>query len=181
MATVVVLNGVSSAGKSSIARAIQQQGRCDFVRVALDDFIAMVPIGREAAPEWFVIRAYSDGATQKVSYTNGPRGGALLAAMRKFVGVIADQGIDVVVDDVFTADEARDYRTILSRHRLLVVKVDADIQQVAEREKNRGDRLIGLASDQAERIHAGIDYDLTVLNNDGQVEACARQILDALE
>jgi chloramphenicol 3-O-phosphotransferase len=45
-ATIVLLNGVGSAGKSSIARALQQITAEPFLYVQMDTFIEMLPTPR---------------------------------------------------------------------------------------------------------------------------------------
>jgi chloramphenicol 3-O phosphotransferase len=180
MTRVVILNGVSSSGKSSIARALQRLAPIDFAYLAIDDFMSMLPPGRETNPEWFRVERSEDRDGPLVAITNGPRGAKLLGLMRQLVRSLADSEIDVLVDDVCTANEIIDYRALLAGHQCLFIKVHVDTATVAAREINRGDRMIGLAREQAGRIHKGISYDLVVHNSNGQAENCATEILDAL-
>lgn len=182
MARVVVLTGVSSAGKSSLARKMQDQAKRDWLHVTFDKFISMIPVGRETSPDWFVVRnAAKDPDVPEISFTSGPRGLELRQAMRDFVRVAADRGIDMIVDDVCTTLEVDDYRSQLADHELTIVRVDVPLAAAERREKARGDRMIGLTRNQAGRIHEGIDYDLTVVNDDGQLDACAARILAAVD
>lgn len=178
MARVVVLTGVSSAGKSSLAALMQARSDSDWLHVSLDQFISMVPNGRETSPEWFVVEDVSERSGHpQISFINGPRGARLMQSMRDFVTAAANRGLDVIVDDVCTRIEVDDYRKQLSGHDLTIVRVDVTLDEVERREKARGDRMIGLARQQFGRIHEGIEYDLTVRNGDGELDACARAIL----
>lgn len=177
MAKVIILNGISSAGKSSLAKTIQAVSQTDWLHVSLDQFIAMLPDGREMEPDWFVVAEDNSSTPRKVSITNGPRGAHLMRSMRDFVRLAAERELDVVVDDVGTSEEMADYRDELSSHKLTVVKVDVDLETAERRERARGDRMMGLARQQFERIHEGIEYDLEIVNADGALEDCAAQIL----
>ncbi|WP_258588919.1 phosphotransferase-like protein [Mesorhizobium sp. AR02] len=42
-ARIIVLNGVGSAGKSSVARALQAITAAPFLHVQMDSFLAMLP------------------------------------------------------------------------------------------------------------------------------------------
>ena len=182
MARVVVLNGVSSAGKSSLARAMQERSKSDWLHVSLDQFISMIPNGRETAPEWFVVRdVSSEDGRPSISFTNGPRGASLMQSMRDFVAAAANRELDVIVDDVCTGIEIDDYRSQLSEHELTIVRVEASIETAERRERARGDRMVGLARQQFGRIHEGIDYDCTIDNEDGSLAANAEQLLSQLD
>lgn len=157
MARVIVLNGASSAGKSTLAKVLQEVSDTDWLHVAMDDFMAMLPDGSECDPRWFVVEEGSDPAgLPLVSITNGPRGANLLAAMRSFVAEAAGRGLDVVVDDVATAADVADYRSRLAAHSICVVKVDASPDILERRERARRDRMIGLARQQSATLHEGV-------------------------
>lgn len=179
MARVIVLNGVSSAGKSSLAKAMQLHSDSDWLHVSLDQFISMIPAEREMKPDWFVVQAFGDDGSPEVSLTNGPNGSQLMAAMRDFIRSAADRGLDIIVDDVCTQQEITDYRALLASHELAIVKVEVPLAVAEHRERSRGDRMIGLARNQWGRIHEGIAYDLVVENGDGALEACAETILSS--
>jgi len=181
MARIILLNGCSSAGKSSLARAIQRAGDTPrnqaWLHVAMDEIIAMLPDGRETEPDWFPLSR----AGGLVRIDTGPRGSSLLSAMRGFIFDLAERHLDVIVDQVCTHEEIAEYRARLARHALLVVKVDAPHAILEQREHARGDRIAGIAAEQSRRIRKGIAYDLIVSNSDGRLDLCAAEILAALE
>ena len=182
MARVVVLTGVSSAGKSSLAATMQARSQRDWLHVSLDQFISMIPNGRETRPEWFVVEDLGKpGGHPEISFTNGPRGARLMQAMRDFVAIAADRGLDVIVDDVCTKAEVDDYRAQLAGHDLAIVRVEVTLDEAERREIVRGNRMIGLTRQQFGRIHEGIAYDLTVQNADGELERCAEEILAQID
>lgn len=180
MATVIILNGISSVGKTTLAKAIQQAAAGDFLHLSMDGFMAMLPDGREFAADWFPAQHGEVDGRPLVAIENGPLGAKLLASMRKTVAELADSGFDVVVDEVCKAPEIADYRQRLAGHRLHVVKVTADLAEVERRERERGDRLIGLAREQGSHLHNGIDYDQVVDTGTRLADECAREILGVL-
>ncbi|MHA7818077.1 MAG: chloramphenicol phosphotransferase CPT family protein [Erythrobacter sp.] len=178
MARVIILNGPSSAGKSTLARALQDISEADWLHVSMDDFMAMLPDGSERDPRWFVVEGGSDPAGfPLVSITNGPLGEQLLSAMRSFVAEAAVRGLDIVVDEVATAAEIADYRSRLGAHALTVVKIDAGLEVLERREMARGNRMIGLARRQSATLHEGVAYDLEIDTGASTAGECAKAIL----
>ncbi|MDP3746426.1 MAG: hypothetical protein Q8Q88_05180 [Phenylobacterium sp.] len=74
---------------------------------------------------------------------------------------MAAQGNNLVVDDVMIGQgEAAEYRRILSGHAVRLVGLFAPLEVLEARERARGDREIGLARWQYDRVHRDIAYDL---------------------
>lgn len=176
---VIVLNGVSSSGKTTLAKAIQKYSSDIWLHVAMDSFVAMLPDGREFDREWFPVSDIADGDATLPQISNGPRGDALLTQMRQLVERLAESGFNMLVDEVADGPTIADYR-----HRLgsagFVVKVDAPLSELERRERERGDRLIGLAREQSARIHDGVTYDLEVDTHAETPDALARRVLTAV-
>jgi len=107
---VVILNGVSSSGKTTLAKAIQKYSEDIWLHVAMDNFIAMLPDGEEFDRDWFpVTHVDRDGET--LPYIgNGPEGESLLSQMRQLVETLGKAGFNVLVDDVADAAVIADYR-----------------------------------------------------------------------
>ncbi|MEE4200032.1 phosphotransferase-like protein [Erythrobacter sp.] len=164
-ARIIVLNGVSSAGKTTLARAIQAEaagaGRA-LLHVEMDKFISFLPDGHEAHSDWFPVRQVQSEAGTLPRIVNGPLGEKLMAQMRHFVIGAGRGGLDCVVDEVCPASEIADYRKGLAGCELRIVKVAAPIEVIEKREKDRGDRLIGLAREQAGHLHRGIEYNAEI-------------------
>ncbi|MEL7707173.1 AAA family ATPase [Citromicrobium bathyomarinum] len=180
MARVIILNGVSSAGKTTIAKAIQQLADRDFLHVSMDVFIAMLPDGREFNAEWFPVETVASDHGPLTRIGNGPMGERLLLQMRAFVAELADSGFDVIVDEVCRSRGIDAYRTLLDGHRLQIVQVTGDLRKIEQRERERGDRLVGLARAQAMNLHDDIAYDHDMDTTAASPEECAKYILDAL-
>jgi chloramphenicol 3-O phosphotransferase len=68
-----------------------------------------------------------------------------------------------VVDDVmFGGGEADEYRRLLREYGVRLVGLFAPLEVLEQRERERGDRVLGLARWQYERVHSGVSYDLEI-------------------
>jgi len=165
-----VLNGTSSAGKTTLASGLQarfaEAGECWFV-IGLDDMFAMLPeswvtyrdhIGPHA--DEGIAFVLVDGAVER---RVGPVARSVLAAYRGWVSASARAGLDVIVDEVLL-DEAdwRGWLDELDGLDVTWVRVDCDLAIVEARERARGDRMVGVARGQVEVVHRYPTYAVRV-------------------
>lgn len=175
-ATIIVLNGAGSSGKSSIAKALQAITREPFLHVAMDGFLEMLPEALQDDPDTFDFQEIVENGAVSVRIAVGPVGDRLLKGMRAAIAALADAGNNLIVDDVMLDGEASEYRRLLGGHDLHFVGVRASLEILEARERQRGDRMIGLARWQFERVHRDIGYDLVVDIGLADPAACAEQI-----
>jgi chloramphenicol 3-O phosphotransferase len=170
---VIVLNGGSSSGKSSIVRALQSQLPEPWLAFSIDDFVEALPAKMLTADSG--IQFDSDGAV-----TVGADFRTLEAAWMAGVAATARAGAHVIIDDVFLGNAASQQRweQALGDLDVLWVGVRCDTDVAAHREQQRGDRAPGMAAKQAEIVHEGIRYDLEVDTTDTGPADCARTIAD---
>lgn len=173
---IVVLNGVGSAGKSSIARALQQIARDTWLHVEMDAFLDMLPPRLLDHPDGYRFEAVSDDGHAAVAIHEGPAGARLMRGMRKAIAAMANEGNNLIVDDVLLGDSRAAYEDALKGLSVVYVGVHASLAVLEAREKARGDRLTGLARWQYHRVHAGMTYDFEVDSTDATPEACAEAI-----
>jgi chloramphenicol 3-O phosphotransferase len=167
---VIVLNGTTSAGKTTLARTLQRELAAagePWLVIALDDFFARVP------PDWFQIGDHVgthaeagmafemvDGSIQR---RVGPFGRTILAAYRGAVGVMARAGLDVIVDEVLLSTEDwAGWQAELVGLDVTWIAVDLARDLAIERERQRGNRVIGMAAAQFDVVHRFATYDLRV-------------------
>lgn len=160
---IIVLNGVGSAGKSSTARALQEVCARPFLHVAMDAFLDMLPEAMLGHADGLIFETLDDGGRPSVAIHSGSVMEAAMRGMRRAIAAMAGQGNHLIVDDVIIdpADEA-DYRAVLSGFEVRFVGLLAPLEVLEARELARGDRQIGLARWQYERVHAGRTYDLEI-------------------
>jgi len=175
---VVLLHGTSSSGKTTVARAIQRLSDEPWVRLGIDAvWNAIDERWMEHGPRAAEGFAWMEDAT----IVPGPVGQRLAAGMRAAVAALARADNDVLVDDVFIDPGWLDaWRHELGGVEWLLVRVEAPLQVLEERERARGNRIAGEARSQVNVIHSGIEYEITVDTSRQSPEECARAILAAL-
>ncbi len=167
---IVVLNGGSSSGKTSIARCLQGLLPGSWLKLGVDDLIEAMPGKRDQRD---LITFTPDGGVSV-----GPGFRRLEAAWAAGIAAMARAGVGVIVDDVFLgggSSQAR-LRRGLSGLEVLWVGVRCDAAVAAAREAARPDRVPGMAAAQAEVVHRGVDYDVEVDATANSVLACAELI-----
>lgn len=176
MTDIVLLNGVGSAGKSSIARALQEIAVEPFLHVQMDAFLDMLPQALQNHSDAFSFEMGQSLGKPMVAIQAGPVGQRLMHGMRQAIAAMAAAGNNLVVDDVMLNGRIDEYRASLSGFSLHVVGVFASLETLEERELQRGDRMIGLARWQYDRVHQGIDYDLRIDSDSATPQECAQRI-----
>ena len=168
MSTVVVLNGTSSSGKTSIARAFQNAAPGVFLNFSIDNILyALPPVALDR------VKTGAD-----ISDLRLPE---LVRAFYACVRQLLDLGHDLVIDHAVTARYHADALIeAAGSHRVLLVGLDCPPEVLAERERGRGDRRPGLALDQQARIHSLLEYDVRIDTSIVSVDEAARQIVSAL-
>jgi chloramphenicol 3-O phosphotransferase len=175
-AKIVLLNGVGSAGKSSIARALQTITAEPFLHVQMDAFLDMLPEALQNHADGFSFETMLDDGKPSVVIRSGPVGARTMRGMRHAIAAMAGQGNNLIVDDVIFNDEMAEYRELLSGFDLHLVGVMAPLAVLEAREAARGDRMPGLARWQYPRVHKDMNYDFEVDSSRLTPLECARRI-----
>jgi len=172
---IIILNGGSSSGKSSIARALQGLLPEPWLTFGVDDFVDALPPAMRNSDDGLV---FLPGGRISV----GPGIRRLREAWECGIAAIARAGVGVIIDDVFLSGAAVQERWRVALHDLpiLWVGVRCDPLVAAEREAKRGDRVPGMAALQAELVHRDVAYDLAVDSTRATAEACAQLIIDRI-
>lgn len=183
MATIILLNGVGSAGKSSIAKALQSITSLPFLHVEMDGFLGMMPTKYLNHPDGLSFETLTSDTGIVTAVKTGKVAGRVLSGMRQSVGALAGSGNNLIVDDVIfgeknygSSNPLAEYKALLEPYNFYVVGVFAKFDVLECRERERGDRAIGLARWQYERVHAGMNYDFSVRTDDLSPSECAEQI-----
>jgi chloramphenicol 3-O phosphotransferase len=180
MSRVVLLNGVSSVGKGSVAKAVQAIASRPMLHVQMDAFLEMMPPGSFGDPQGYTFETRSEGGKRVTAINSGPILALAMKALRASVAAMADAGADLVVDEVmWDAGDLADYRRRLAAHDFRVVGLFAPLEVIERRERARGDRTLGLARWQYDKVHAGVAYDLELDTSVASPEALAGLIKEA--
>ena len=155
-ANIILVNGASSAGKSTLCKALQARMREPFWHYSIDHFrTGVLPWERISAGEfaWSSLRpAFFDGFHRCLA--------ALAAANNNLI-------VDHIVEtDAWLADLVR----LLAQFDVFFVGVHCPLTVLEARERRRGDRRLGEARNDFTAAHVNRSYDFEV---DGTKDAGA--------
>lgn len=187
---VIVLNGGSSSGKTSIARCLQRLLGPTWMTLGVDDLVRALPGGDEVDD---LIRAHQDGdepVSTDGSIEFGPDGSVTVgddfrraeASWYAGIAAIGRGGTGLILDEVFMGGRSSQERLASALAGLPVVWVGVRCAPdvAAARERGRPDRIGGMARLQAARVHEGVGYDLVVDTAAASAADCARTIASHL-
>lgn len=179
---VIVLNGGSSSGKSSLARSLRKLLPEPWAALGVDDLLAALApsLVGDAAPRAGrppLVVFGTDGAVHV-----DPAWRPVEAAWYTGVAAMARAGLGVILEEVLL-DGATGQRRVadaLAGLSVLWVGVRCDPAVAATREKARTDpitRVAGMATSQATRVHHAVRYDIVVDTTARSSEECAQAVL----
>ena len=169
MATVVVLNGTSSSGKTTIARAFQELAPGLFLNFSIDSILYALPLSARD-------RITSGADFSDLGIPN------LVRAYYSCVRRLLELGHDLVIDNAITARyQAEALKEAVDGHRVLMVGLDCAADVLAQRERERGDRRAGMAVAQCAHIHTWLQYHLRIDSASESAGDAAARIVAALQ
>jgi chloramphenicol 3-O phosphotransferase len=154
---IIFLHGASSAGKSTIAKALRDSLDEPFLHVSSDQFLAagMLPPRRD------------DGGPFDWWNQVRPR---FFAGFHRCLPALAIAGNDLIVDHIIEFRSWRDeLAVLLAELDVFLVGVHCNLDELDRREHARGDRRIGegRAHVEVDGIHRFGSYDFEVDTTDG--------------
>jgi chloramphenicol 3-O phosphotransferase len=147
--TIILLNGASSAGKSTLARAVQARIEAPFWHISIDHLrdAGVLPLARIKSGEfpWPPMRA------------------AFFEGFDLSLAAYAQAGNNLIVEHIVETPAwmARLVR-LLAPHDVFFVGVHCDLAELERREASRGDRPKGDARRDFETIHRHASYDFEI-------------------
>jgi len=170
---VIVLNGGSSSGKSSIARHLQTLLPSAWLTLGVDNLIEAMP--RQATGRDIGIIFDPDGL---ISVGQAFR--QVEAAWNTGLAAMARAGVGVIIDEVFLGAAASQARleSALAGLEVLWVGVYCHADVAAAREVARQNRVRGMAAAQAGLVHSGVHYDIEIDTSHRPAMDCARQVFE---
>ena len=168
-----MLNGGSSSGKSSIARALQEIFPQPWLAFGVDVLIEALPSRGEDPRSGLVLEP--DGTV-----TVQPTFRDIQDIWYQGLVAMAYHGALLILDEVILTGGAgqQRLRATLDGLDVLWTGVHCDPRVASEREASRPDRVQGMAMKQAIAVHAGVVYDVEVDTTECSPADCARQIAE---
>jgi chloramphenicol 3-O phosphotransferase len=146
---IILLNGASSSGKSTLARAIQARIEEPFWHISIDHLrdAGVLPLARIKSGEfsWKAMRA------------------AFFEGFDMSLAAYAQAGNNLIVEHIVeTPDWMARLVRLLAPYDVFFVGVHCDLDELERREAARGDRPVGDARRDFETIHRHATYDFEI-------------------
>ena len=155
---IIFLNGTSSSGKSSIAREIQRQSEIPFLLYSIDMLLLQqidskfLSIDADQPPEWkqewfYYTKQESGSGDVVIKPLDGKKAKQLHFDFIDSIGHLAQKGYSIIIDEVLKSKAAFIHYTEVLRgvSPIYLVKVICEDNERKKREKERGDRWVGIS------------------------------------
>jgi len=186
---IILLNGSSSAGKTTLAITLQQLLPEPWHHIALDQFRDGMagryrglnsPPGTPGARGLNVVPV-PHGNERVTEVQFGDLGKQVLRGMRRAIAAFVREGNNVIIDDLmFEPEFLFDYLDALSGLEVLFVGVRCSLDVVNAREAKRPGRFPGTATSHFHRVHTACIYDMEVDTSFATPRECAAAIVARL-
>ena len=180
---IIYLNGPSSSGKTTLAKALQQALEPPFLHVGIDKIIGWMP---EKVNNW-------TGGTSHLGYSwkedkdhlglpiqelqIGPFARKIGETFQEVILTLAREGHYIIIDDVsFGKDQVDAWKDLLKEFSVLWVGIKSPLPVLEQREKERGNRIIGSARGQFYKVHADTSYDLEIDTHHNSIDEAVSRI-----
>jgi chloramphenicol 3-O phosphotransferase len=171
---IIVLNGASSSGKTSILHALQDLLDEPYLEAGVDKFIFMLPPRYLERPLWDSVLG--------LATTAGVAGHRLFSGMHHAVAELARSGNNVLVDHVLVEPAwVQECAGLFSGLPAYLVGVHCPLDVLEQREAARRNRTPGQARAQFALVHSYCVYDMFVDTSQFSTQECAVKIKERLE
>lgn len=171
--TILIINGTSSSGKTSLVRELQKRLDAPFLDAGLDRFLWMLPHRYLDRPLWDDVLGLADAA--------GETGHTLISGMHHAILALALSGNNVVADHVLVEPRwVAECAHLFASQPAYLIGLNCALEVLEQRELDRKDRTLGQARKQFGLVHAHGEYDLMVDSGVYSTQECAVQICDFL-
>jgi lactoylglutathione lyase len=161
-------------GIDSFLAMLRPDGHIGMTWIARTNANASAP----EAPLWWV---FPEDYGDPVRIEFGESGHRLIRGMHRALAALALAGNDVIVEHVLLYEEwKRDLVEALKGVPTCLVQVYCPIELLEERERRRGDAVVGQARAHFEAVHTNLDYDITIDTSAMEPGAAAEAITKAI-
>lgn len=158
--TIIVLNGASSSGKTSLCKELQQVLDDPYIHLEEDRFVYNTYHGRYLQP----------GIVEQTFART-------MLGYYRSLAAFASAGHNILADTGFYSRDLLDVCVQeLSPLRVWLVGVHCSLTELERRERGRADRQEGQAQEQYHTIHADAIYDIEVDTSLASLNECALRV-----
>jgi len=174
---IVLMNGTSSSGKTSISTELINQKEFLFHHLSIDDFFHNFnEFIDKKFPDFKPTREVDDHVVAQIIFD------PIVSMFYSTVKLFSEMGLNVIVDTVIENDKwFNECLDVFSDQPTLFIGVICSKEELIRREQLRGDRQIGLASSQFNTVYCFNEYDLEVNTEELNPKECAEKILSFIK
>lgn len=170
---LILLNGTSSAGKSSIIKCLQEKLKQPYLDMGLDKFLYMLPNQYFKQPLWNEVMGRSNQA--------GDLGNRIISGMHHSMRSMIDRGNLVLADHVLIEKNwVTELAEIFHDQSAYFFGIHCPLDIIEKRETDRKDRTLGSARLQFPVVHQWCEYDLSLDSSITTPEKSADLIIEFL-
>lgn len=169
MSKIIYLNGPSSSGKTTVAKALQNAFIEPYLHISLDKMIGFMPEKINnweggAGPLGFSWRPAVDPTGHPIYKIHaGPFADKISRTLKDVAILLVSQQYNLIIDDVaFGILEVGEWKQALKDYPVLYVGVTTPLDILEKRERLRGNRFVGGARGQYFKVHENVAYDLEI-------------------
>ncbi len=190
---LIILNGGSSAGKTSTCEAFQDLNEMPYVRLGIDRFWFSIPPKQTqletVSKAYYQHKTYLKEGKPYFQIIPGPLLDKVMIASYYAIQAYLDRGVNVISDQIFWKQAwLKEALSIFKPYRVYLIGLHVSDDEGARREHQRGGsnpndtagggRPAGWNRCSAYVTHQSIQYDLEIDNTEMPVAAVAKRIKD---
>ncbi len=185
---VILLNGPSSAGKSTLAETLKQMLTDPYVIESIDQYSDLFTnyISAYQNTGQALGQSMSTGIKLPRDIIRTPQPGMalgfqMIAGFHRMIAAKAKEGHLLIVDHVIEQQRwLKEMVQLCEGVEVIFIGVHCSLEELERREIKRGDRYLGLSRRQLRNVHAHKIYDLEIDTTSNLPETCAAIIVEYL-
>lgn len=193
---VIFLNGPSSAGKTTLSHALQEQLAVPFLHIGIDKIIGMMPHKHndwvtsyekissknpDYRKEGFWFEKNENNGTIEQTLKMGPLGEKIALLHLDIAELMLQKNYNLIIDEVVLDLQLfRLWQERLKPYQTTFIGLTCKKEILEQRERNRGNRMIGSAVQQSNVIHINKEYNLILETSNKKSDELAWIIINHL-
>ncbi|MCL6603677.1 MAG: chloramphenicol phosphotransferase CPT family protein [Paenibacillus sp.] len=175
--TVIFLNGTSSAGKTSISK--------ELIRILEDEFIPLSVDQAISGVNDMLMNMFGEHITKEEIKTIEDEEmieAPVISLFHHYISAFTKKGKNIIVDHVLVDPKwLEECNHLLINTQTFFIGVHCPLDELERRERERGNRPIGLARAQYGIVHQQCQYDLEVNTYTNSITECAIMIKEFIK
>lgn len=186
---VIIINGPSACGKTSIQKKIQEFAELPYLRLGIDQLFDNIlpdyyglgeiePKGKFDTNDIRYVTTIDVAGKPAIKLHIGKAGRKVISGMHYAIAEYVKQGNNVVVDYIkYEDDWLEELQKALENIEVFYVGIKYPLEIIEAREKSRSTSPVGHARSHYYAVHDGLNYDLEITDPSLSAEEIAKKIL----